>query len=259
MADPTGVSLPALTYNGKTRVGGEFYLYVNYEDAYYLAEIGVDADSNEQVVADAGCGSAGSLPVSGFGVIRAKTPIGTGSSDETTWDVGSGEDGVLPAQAPPDQAAEVGSISSVPAASGVTVTNGTPGDSADLIVLPNPANDILICYDQGLSSETPDENRAIPRKFNSVDHYVRQRVEKTLSVSDLKVCNIEGLAKLKNRDVCLIGKYFPDGGAVPSEIIYYTRVRLSVPEEIPEDANESVLSNATGSFRDRIVFSAKPT
>lgn len=256
MGNPTGDTLPALVYDGKTRVGAEVLIYYNLMPSYKLAEVGIDGDSNEVVTIQSACGAGGSLPASGFTAIRARVPIG--DPDDSVWTI-DGNDGTLPGYAPPDQAAEVGNITSMTTSTTASVTNSTPGDAVDVVRLPHPAGDVLLCYDQGMSIEIPEENRPIPRKFDSTDHYVRQRAEKTINISDLRISNLDGLARLKDRDITLILKFFPSGGSIASEIVYLTKVRLSTPFEIPEDANESVLTSATGSFSDRFVFTAPPT
>lgn len=242
--DPTGVVLPDLVYNPKTRVSGEFYLYYNLQPAYYHGVIGM-TDDGAQGRAETPCASSPVVP-SGFAVVRARTALKAGAS--STWN-----GGILPAYAPPGQSAEATSTA-IPG----TVTGAAVGDGVDVITLPHPAGDVLICFDQGFSAEAGDENRPIPRKFNPADHYVRQRPENTINLSDLLVCNLQGLARLRQRDCTLIGYFYPDGGAVASEIIYYTNVRLNIPKDVPEDANESVRVNATGTFRDELVFSARP-
>ena len=249
--NPTGVLLPDLVYDPRTRTGGEFYLYYSTSPAYYFGSVGVDASLDATPRAESSCGgSAGSIPSSGVCCVRALTALK--ASGGSTW-LG----GTLPPYAPPGQAAEIDSISTLP--TNPSVTGAAAGDSVDVLCLPGPASEVLICYDAGLNSEVGDENKPIPRKFNKTDHWVRQRAENKITLSDIYCCNLQGLAALKNRDCVLIGKFYPDGGAVPSEIHYYTGVRLSVPLTIPEDANESVKISASGSFRDEVVFTARPT
>jgi hypothetical protein len=246
-----------LVYDRKTRVGGEFYLYYNLGIPYYFGALGVDGESAATYRADPTCGSSGTIPVSGFAVVRAKTPIK--AAVDTTWTVNS-MTAVLPAYSPPGQSAELGSAApnSISAVNTYNVTDGEPGDGVDIIMLPNPANDVLICYDQGLNAESGAENRAIPRKFNPVDHYVRQRPDNRITLREMYCCNLQGLSLLRQRDFTLIGKFFPDGGAVPSEVRYYTNVRFNLPVEIPQESNDSVMISAEGMFRDMLAFTARP-
>jgi len=247
----TGIALPALLRNRKTRVGGEFYLFYNLGQAYKYGSIGIDAAGNPQYRANARCSGDGSLPVSGFAAVRALTPLG---ALESTWSVGANE-AVLPAMSPPGQASELGLTIAVPSQANID-GEGNVGDSVDIIILPNPADDVLICFDQGINIEEGDTQRAIGRKFEPVDHYVRTRPNNQLTLADLYIDNMEGIAVLKQRMVTLKYVVYPDGGAVPSEIGYLTNVRLNVPKSIAEDPGESVKLNATGSFNEALIFSA---
>ena len=249
----TGIALPELLNDIKTRVGGEFYLYYNLGQAYKYGSIGVDGNLDAQYRANASCGGNQSLPVSGFAVVRARTAIK--SAIPSTWSVGA-NDAELPAYAPPGQSAELGLTIAVPSAANVAVVDAEAGDSADIIILPNPADDVLICFDQGLNIEVGDTQRPIGRKFEQVDHYVRVRPNNQLTLADLYVCNMKGLASLQQRQVTLKYVVYPDGGAVPSEIGYFTNVRLNIPKSIAEDPGESVKVNATGMFNEMLVFTA---
>jgi hypothetical protein len=246
--------LPDLVYDKRTRVAGEFFLYYNLGAAFYAGSVGMDADSDPVLNVEASCAGASTPPASGFGAVRAR--VGLKKSSPTTWGAG-GITATLPALAPQDQAAEASAAFAANPSS--AVGNGLPGDSVDLITLPGVAGDVLICFDQGLTVELGDQFKPIPRKFNPVDHYVRQRVSNTITLTDLYSNGLEGLARLRGRDITLIGKFFPDGSAIPSEIHYFTNVRLTVPTNVPDDVNESVTNAATGTFRDRLIFSAEPS
>lgn len=254
--NPTGLFLPALVYDGLTRVGNDSILFYNLTPARVVGQAGVDGNSDELWTQEQSCGNVEALPVSNIGVIRARTPIK--HSDQSTWKIFGADTGVLPAYAPPDQGAEIGTITSVTSINqaGLLIT-ATPGDSVDVIALPHRSGNILLCYDQGISVDPGTEDKPIPRKWNSADHFVRQRGERSISVRDMYVNNIEGLAAIRNRTVTLIEEVYPSGSSIPSEIIYYTGVRLKVPREVGQDGNESVVVNAEGSFRERIVMTAR--
>lgn len=247
------MQLPDLIYDPRTRVGGEVLLYYNLGKAFYAGSIGMDADDEAVLSVEASCAGASTPPASGFGAIRAR--VGLTAAGPTNWGA-SGATGTLPGLAAQDQSAEA--TAAFPANPTSGSGNGEPGDSVDLITLPGVAGDVLVCFDQGLTVELGDQFRAIPRKFVPVDHYVRQRVTNTITLSDLYSNGLDGLARLRGRDVTLILKFFPDGSAIPSEIHYFTNVRLTVPTNIPDDPNESVTNNATGGFRDRLIFSGEP-
>ena len=248
---PTGIALPTLFRDPKTRVGGEFFLYYNFGQAYEYGSIGVDEAGDPTYRAEFNCAGNASLPASGFAVVRALVPLN--AEVESTWSVDTA-DAKLPAFAPPGASAELGLTIAVPTALNVDVTGAAPGDSVDVMVLPNPANDVLICYDQGINVEIGDENKAIGRKFSPVDHYVRQRPNNQLTIGDLLVSSLEGIAALRNRTVTLIGKYYPNGGAAVGEIYYWTNVRLNIPMNVGEDPNDSVKLNGTGSFSKYLAF-----
>jgi len=248
---PTGIALPTLFRDPKTRVGGEFYLYYNLGQAYEYGGIGVDEAGDPTYRAESNCAGNASLPASGFAVIRAAVPLA--AAVESTWEVDA-VTAKLPAYAPPGASAELGLTISTPTAANVDVTNGAAGDSVDVMVLPNPANDVLICFDQGVNVEVGDENKAIGRKFNPVDHYVRQRPNNQLTIGDLLVSSLEGIAALRNRTVTLIGKFYPNGGAAVGEIYYWTNVRLNIPMNVGEDPNDSVKIQGTGSFGKYLSF-----
>jgi len=254
--NPTGLLLPQLIYDGKTRVAGEVHLYYNLTLAHVFGSIGIDGDGNEVYEPEASCGPSTDIPVSNIGAVRIRKPIKSGT--DSFWGIGGGNTAQIPMYAPADQAAELGSIGSSVLQGSVVVTGASPGDSAEVIALPNPAGDVLICYDAGLDWDTGVEDKPIPRKFKNADHYVRQRGERTLTVKDMYVNNLVGFAGLRNRDFTLIAKIFPDDGAIPSEIIYFTGARLNVPRTIPEDANESITVNATGNYKEALIFSARP-
>lgn len=253
---PTGFALPSLVYDRKTRVSGEHYLYYNLGIANYLGTVGIDGSSNVAANPATSCGTAGVNPASGFMVARMRRSML--SLTDIAWTVG-GLSGTIPGASPVGQACELGApLTSLPSTTTVSAVTGSPGDSIDVIVLPPPAGDVLICYDQGLNVDTGQENKAIARKFSAVDHFVRQRPDNKVSLKDLLCCNLQGLSKLRQRDFTLKSVFYPDGGAIPSEIRYYTNCRLSVPTDIPEDSNESVMISAEGIFKDAIVFTAVP-
>ncbi len=201
------------------------------------------------------CGPERNLPASNVGVVRVVKPLKATAASQWSIDGGTNS-GVLPGYGTTGHSAEVGQIPANLDTVNLDITGAEPGDTVDLIALPNPAGDVLLCYDGGMSANTGTENKPIPRKFSSADHYVRQRPDKTLTLRDMFVSGREGLAAIKDRDVTLIMKVYPDGGGVPSEIRYFTNVRFSVPLEIPQDGNESIMSTGEGSFEKDIILSS---
>jgi hypothetical protein len=252
------LKLPSLVYDARTRVGGEHHLYYNLEDAYQYGQIGNAGESVANWQAAGSCAGTASPPASGILAVRALTPIGAVDSVFTI----QGKIAVLPAYSPAGHSVELDGVVAITEpinAATVTVSGGTAKDSVEVIMLPNPVNDVLLCYDQGFQMEVGEENRAIPRKFETVDHYVRQRPSNTISLAELYCCNLKGLSKLRNRNVVLKGIFYPDGGATPSEVFYYTAVRLSIPRNVPQESNDSVQVDASGTFKKYLSFTAPPT
>jgi hypothetical protein len=132
------------------------------------------------------------------------------------------------------------------------------GDVADVLCLPDPNNDFLICFDQGINVQLGQTFRQIPRKFNPVDHAVRQRGDYNLTLNDLYVSNIAGLQLVRGRPCTIIVKVAPDGGGSYSEIQYYTNVILNVPTmNTGNDSNASIEIQASGSFSFCAVFDSR--
>lgn len=252
--NPTGFKLPSLVFDPKTRVGGEFFLYYNLGVANVIGSVGLDGASVAQYQAQSPCGVLGTNPSGGFAVARIKRSLITPS--DTIWVVNA-LSGAIPASSPVGQSVELGAA--LTTVTTFAVSGAQPGDSIDIVVLPDPANDVLICFDQGLNAQVGVENKPIPRKFDPVTHYVRQRPDNSISLQEMYCCNLKGLSKIRQRDVTLIGKFYADGGSIPSEIIYFTGARLNVPKEIPQEANDSVMISAEGKFSKDFCFTALPT
>lgn len=250
--------LPTLVYDERTRVAGEFYLYYNLGTHYQYGQIGNAGGDVANWVPSGGCCNLSDPPVSGILAARVLTPIGPVDNVFTI----QGKEFTIPAYSPPGHSVELdnGTPLTEPIEDAdVEVIDGTAKDAVEIILLPNLANDVLLCFDQGFNAEAGDENRPIPRKFEPVCHYVRQRPTNNISLSELFVCNLQGLNLLRQRDVTLIGKFFPDGGAIPSQIDYYTGVRLNIPRNVPQESNDSVQVDATGTFQKFLSFAAEPT
>ncbi len=247
--------LPTLSYNPRTRASGEVLVYYNLGNAYTYGAAGNAGANTPTWRSEPQCAGV-ATPPSGFVAARAIVAIGANDFDLSI----QGDDFVMPGLSPVSNGIEIedATLSEPIDAGDITINDGNEGDSVEIIALPHPDNDVLLCYDQGLNAEIQDEFRAIPRKFVTADHYVRQRPSNTISLAEFFVCNLQGLSLLRGRDVTIIAKFYPDGGAVPSQIDYFTGVRLNVPREIPQEANDSVQVNASGSFKQFISFCAEP-
>lgn len=128
---------------------------------------------------------------------------------------------------------------------------------ANLVCLPNTDNDFLICYDQSFDPQLGSLIRAVPRKYNPVDHIVPQRAENTLRLSDFFVSNYDGLRSINGRLCTIIAKVFPKGGGACQEVIYFGGALLNGPPIMEgSDANSNIELSFEGSFSFCAVFSA---
>ncbi len=218
--------LGPLVAGPKTKIGNEVLVYAN---------LGVGLLTNQL----------------GFGTNRAVTPCVAGitcpqSSFQATVlnKPNVGAVGIIPANYPVFAAAE-----------GVQAPT-VSGDTADVLCLPHPAGDFLICFDQGIQIGIGQTFRNIPRKFNPVDHAVRQRGDYSLTLTDLFISSLSGIEQVRGRPCTIIVKIAPDGGGSYSEIQYYTNVILNVPPmNTGNDGNASVEIQATGNFSFCATFS----
>lgn len=246
----TTIVLPELTYDGKTRVNAEIQVYYNLGKGVKIGSL-VKTSGGVEQLADSPCASTIVCPTSGW--VAASLPKENGAA--ITMSPGSR---VFPAQSPLGTAEEVQVLASTDITD-FTFTGGTVGDTVDILCMPNPDDDVLVCFDVGFQATVGQANKPIPRKFLPADHFVRQRPENSLSISDLLVGHWNGLQRINGIDVTLIVKIFPDGGSAPSEIQYYLGCRLSVPPmNEGNDGNASIEIGATGTFNWAAIFSAEP-
>lgn len=237
--------LPALVFNAATRTGNEAFIYYNLEQSVLLGRLSKNA-SGTVWTPESSCAGSLTCPASGFYAARAATPLGAALT------VGGK---TFPDNPPVGAALEITVAGNAP--EDLTISGGDIGDTVEIFCMPNPDNDVLICYDQGFSADEGDTRRAIPRKLNPADHYVIQRGESTLTLSDMFVNNWTGVSRLKGRQVTLIRKMIPNGGGSPTQIDYYTNVMFTkLPQEVPADSNETILVNAEASFNKMLAFAA---
>lgn len=223
--------LPTLVHSKKTRTSNEVLVYYNLDVGLKTKILHHNgAGVNEHTVES--CGGDDACP--------------GGSFTATFLEVeNQGAVGTIPAKAPLLTAAEG------------EQQPGTAGDSATVVCLPDPTNDVLICFDQGAAPSPGLSVRPVPRKFNPVDHYVRQRSENSISLTDLHVSHWNGLQRIKGRRCTIIIKVSPDGTGVFSEIQYYCNVLLNpVPMNSGSDGNANIEISMDGSFSFACVFAA---
>lgn len=131
------------------------------------------------------------------------------------------------------------------------------GDMAGVACLPDPEDDFLICFDQGVNPTPGLPYRPIPAKFNAVDHYVRQRSENTITLNDLFVADYQGLQRIRGIPVTVIIKISPEGSGVFQEIQYYCNVILNPsPMNSGSDGNASIDISMEGPFSFCAIFTA---
>lgn len=236
--------LPALVFNAATRTGNEAFVYYNLDQSILLGRLSKNA-SGTVWTPESSCAGSLVCPASGFYAARAATPLGAAVT------VGGK---TFPDNPPVGAALEITVAGDV---EDLTMTGGDVGDTVEIFCMPNPDNDVLICYDQGFSADEGDTRKPIPRKLNPADHYVIQRGDSTLTLSDLLVNNWVGVSRLKGRQVTLIRKLFPNGGGSPVQIDYFTNVMFTkLPQAIPADSNESITVDAEANFNKALAFAA---
>ena len=226
--------LPLMQYSRLTKTNNEVAVYYNLGVGMIKKRL-----YNGGFSVDQGCGGAQVCPDGSFDATVLTSVTALGGEQPAFGD--------FPANSPMGSAFE-GEM--VPTADGVF---------ANLVCLPDPADDVLICFDGGLEATPGVEYRAIPRKFLAVDHYVRQRPEATLRLSGMFVSNWEGVERIRGRPVTIVVKVFPSGAGVPSEIQYYSNVVLNVPPiSTAADGNANIEVQGEGSFSFYAVFAALP-
>lgn len=242
-------SIPTLTYDGKTRVGAEVLLYYNLGKGVKIGSL-FKTGGVVQKLPEEPCASTIVCPTSGW--VAASLPK---ANEAAITAVTPGSEG-FPIKSPVGSAVEVQDTPSTDI-DDFDFTGGANGDTVDILCLPNPDDDVLICFDAGFTPTIGRADRAIPRKFLAADHFVRQRPENSIRISDLLVGHWTGLQRINGIDVTLIAKIYPDGGSAPSEIQYYVGTRLSVPPmNSGAEANDSIQIDAEGTYNYAAIFSA---
>ena len=231
------MAIPTLTYNPKSRTGNEVWIYYNLGVGKRL-ETRVHDGTTVQTHVWTECGAGGVVPTCPAGAFNA-TVVELPSD---------GASGAIPANAQPGLAVEA------------DLDPTSEGDTFNYVCLPDPANDVFLCQDQGFSASPGIPFTDVPVKFNAVDHRVRQRPENTLSLSDRLVGNQSGLQRIAGRPVTLIVKVSPNGTGSFSEIQYYSDVVLGPsPMNSEADGNALITSSMDGTFAFHSIFSATPT
>lgn len=220
--------LPVLTYFPGTKTGNEVWIYYNLGNAVLQKK---NSSAGEILLPN--CSGNEDCPAGSWTASILTTPNGAAA-------VGS-----IPAFSP-IYSATAGDVS--PSEDGVGV---------DVVCLPDWDTNVLLCYDDSFDETPGNPFRAIPRKFQQADHYVKQRVDSSIRIDDKYVSNWDGLRAISGRRVTLIAVVIPQDGAAISEVIYYTNV-LIVPPAMTygSDQNGTIVLSGTGSYSIKAIFSA---
>jgi hypothetical protein len=148
------------------------------------------------------------------------------------------------------------SITSVLVKTGESPTEGV---ELKLIILPQNTDFTtigkggLINFDNGFGWNKGSTSRAIPNKYNPVDHYKRQRGENSLNVTQFYTTFGQSLQYLRDRTFTLKAEVHEDGRADVAERYYFTKVRLNVPVSGGGDGAD-LSQDSDGSFSEMIVL-----
>jgi len=121
----------------------------------------------------------------------------------------------------------------------VTITGGASGEKFEVIFVPQSGWNLL-GFDQGFSYDPGVTYRAIPKKFDAIDHYKRIRSEPTFNISELYQAFDKGLENISGRDVTVRVLIKDDGGATTTEELYYEKVRVTAAKTFPADGDATV-------------------
>jgi len=229
------MTLPTFVYAPEVKTGNEVHIYYNLGVGRIKKRLYFGGE-----VEETSCAGSPTCPAGSFDATVLTSVINVDSQQDAF--------GSIPENSPL-YTAMVGEAS--PANSGV---------NADLVCLPDTANDVLICYDRSFTANTGNQFKAVPRKFTAADHYIRQRGENSLTMSDLFISNRKGLQAIRGRRCTIIAKIYPQGGGSCQGVIYFSNCILNMPPiAYGDDQNAEMTVQAEGSFQFCAVFDAEPT
>lgn len=229
-------SLPTLVWSPRTKVNGDVFIYFNPQKGQIKSfsqfsggEVVTAVNKNCMTNAPVACADGGGFDA---GVIWSPNSVAVGG---------------LPVNSPIYTALEGG------------ISPGGEGDIVANVCLPDPANDVIICFDGGVDANPGVSYKPVPRKMFPVDHYVQQRPDNKITLNDTFVSNWIGLQRIKGVPVTIIVKVSPGGTGIFSEIQYYSGVVLDPqPMKSGEDANASVGITMQGYYEFCAIFAAQP-
>lgn len=156
---------------------------------------------------------------------------------------------------PEDQSYEVdASGTKFKTITGVSLTGGIAGDAFEIWILPDRANDVELCFHQGVSIGARSEVLQIPKRYE-IDHTKRVRADRTLSITQWYQNNLTGLSVIEDREVTLVNTIRDDGGEVETEVWYFSKARLGVAREVPSDEQGQLTLTGEGFYAKRWAFS----
>jgi hypothetical protein len=135
----------------------------------------------------------------------------------------------------------------------------TEGTQFQLLILPLKNDFIadnkggLINFDNSFSWSMGSTSRAVPNKFNPVDHYKRQRGENTINISQAYTVFGRSLEYLRDREFTLLAEGHENGSSKIFERRYFSHSLLTnVPNSAGSDGADLSM-DADGIFRDMFV------
>jgi hypothetical protein len=135
----------------------------------------------------------------------------------------------------------------------------TVGTKFKLLMVPQqadystPGKGGLIKFDNGFGWNKGTTSRAIPLKYEAVDHYKRQRAENTLNISQFYTVFGGSLQFLRDRDVTIKLDITEDGSAEIAETYFFSKSRLNVPVSFGGDGADGTM-DADGNFREMFII-----
>lgn len=240
------LKLPTLIQNTSTKTGNDILIYSNLGLGKIIGTLAKTADGVVKV-GNGNCGPTRANPDGGFAALVVNA--------ENLGTINGGPPAGLPAKSPLFTALELDGTYSEDI-DDYTATFATNGDSVQVVTFPDPDEDELICYDNGFSPAIGAIQRAIPRKYTSADHYVRQRFDGTLQLGELFVNNWSGIQRLRNIRCTIIAKVSAGQTGIYSEIYYFGNVMINAnPLGTQADGNASIELQGNGNFSYMSIFS----
>lgn len=221
--------MPTITNNVKNQY--EMYLYYSFEPIRTAGELAITGSGAGTYTPDE------TVPGTGVTLYARVKDNAIGANAVVITVVGNTTGSVtIPARFQEGQAREVtdsyGDAITFTSITSVTFTGGTAGEEIELLWLPaadqwvNP-NGGEIGFDQNFSFNPGVTSRAIPKKYEPVDHWKRTRGTNSFSIGQLYENFDNALTFLRGRDVTLRLQRMDDGGADITEYIYLDLARIS--------------------------------